>query len=83
MTEQSIKVGDRVIVDLPIYRKRWQFWRPRIIGYKRWSMAVTEARLRSLYDEEENYRQAAEIIADGRASSRRTMASLIGLLLQR
>lgn len=53
----DIKIGDRLIIDLPIYRKWWQVWRPRVTGYKKWSLAVTEARMQSLYDEEERYRR--------------------------
>jgi hypothetical protein len=32
---RMMKVGDRFEIDVPVYRKWWQFWRPRIVGTKR------------------------------------------------
>lgn len=29
-----MKIGDTVTMPVPIYRRWWQLWRPRIIGYR-------------------------------------------------
>lgn len=59
MSEDGIKleVGDRVLMkDCPIYRPRWQFWRPKIIGYEDQMYVVTnlaEGRLDYLHTVQE------------------------------
>ena len=28
----TLNVGDRFTIDLPVHRRWWQFWKPKIVG---------------------------------------------------
>lgn len=41
MVAQHLKVGDYFTMAVPVYRRWWQFWRPRIVGNEKRVFRIT------------------------------------------
>jgi hypothetical protein len=39
----ALKVGDRVTLDEPIYRRWWEFWKPHIVGKRRRTYTIIDS----------------------------------------
>ncbi len=38
----AFKVGDTMSVEVPVFRRWWQFWKPRVLRYERQQFRFTE-----------------------------------------